>query len=59
MCITLHLATRLFPVTAGAYLFFTKQVCGYCIPSLSGTVGMCVCGQVGGRGLLTNSPWPQ
>lgn len=43
MCIPLHLATSLFPVTAGAYLFFTKQVCGYCIPSLSGTVGMCVC----------------
>lgn len=33
---------RLFPVTAGACLPFTKQVCGYCIPSLSGTVGMCV-----------------
>lgn len=38
----LNPATRLFPVTAGACLLFTKQVCGYCIPSLSGTVGMCV-----------------
>lgn len=33
---------RQLPVTAGASLLFTRQGCGYCIPSLSGTVGICV-----------------
>lgn len=42
MCTALTPATCLFPVTARAYLIFLKQVCGYCIFSLSGTVGMCV-----------------
>lgn len=32
----------LLPVTAGASLLFTRLGCGYCIPSLSGTVGICV-----------------
>lgn len=52
----LNPTTSLFPVTVGAYLLFTKQDCGYCIFSLLGTWDMC--GQVGGRGLTTNSPQP-
>lgn len=49
VCTALSPATHLFPVTAGVYLLFPKQVCGYCIPP----VRHCgdVCGQVGGRGL--------
>lgn len=47
-----------FPVTAGAYLLLTKQVCGYCIPSLSGTEGMCVWPGLG-EGTLNKQPWSQ